>query len=68
MCLPINKLKEYIRNSFLDTKDKVRNFNNIRALFDLSYKSKYTIDDLTWNDLMMDDIFSKIDRISSSAD
>ena len=63
----MDKLKDYIRNSFLDTKDKVRNFNNIRALFDLSYKSKYTIDDLTWNDLMMDDIFSKIDRTSSSA-
>lgn len=63
----MNHWKDYIIKSFLDTKDKDRNFNNIRALFDLSYKGKYTIDDLTWDDLMMDDIFSEIDRTYSSA-
>jgi len=59
--------KDYILKSFLDIKDKKRNFNAIRTLFDLSYKGKYTIDDLTWDDLLMDDIFSKIDRTYSSA-
>jgi len=60
-------LKNYIIESFLDIKDKDRNFNKIRSLFDLSYKGKYTIDDLTWDDLMMNDVFSEIDRTYSSA-
>lgn len=61
------KLKKYIRNDFKYPQDKNRDFNTIRKLFDLTVQQEYTIDDTTWNDLEMNELFSEIDRTYSSA-
>lgn len=60
-------IKNYIRNDFKNPQEKKRKFAKIRALFDLSEKNKYSIDDQTWNDLVMDEVYSEIDRTYSSA-
>ncbi|WP_143315344.1 DNA mismatch repair protein MutS [Clostridium sp. HBUAS56017] len=63
----MNTIKKLILSDFTRTKDSKRNFTKIRALFDLSYKNEYTIDDNTWDDLMMNDVFTKLDRTYSSS-
>ena len=60
-------VKDYVRGDFGSAQDKKRNHNRIRRLYDLSVKDQYNIDDQTWNDLEMDDIFTGIDRTYSSA-
>ena len=43
-----------------------RNFNQIRTLFDLSEKNEFTLDDQTWDDLIMDEVFYELDRTYST--
>lgn len=62
----MNQLKKYIENKFKSSKDRKRNFNNIRALFDLTQEQEYTIDDITWNDLEMNKIYEEVDRTYST--
>ncbi|WP_224038121.1 MutS-related protein [Clostridium gelidum] len=62
-----NMIKDYIKRELKVIKDRKRYFDNIRVLFDLSKKNKYTIDNQTWDDLIMNDIFTEIDRTYSSA-
>jgi hypothetical protein len=47
-----------------------RNFNNIRSLFDYISGEKsdqFYIDDQTWSDLTMDEIYTRLDRTITSA-
>lgn len=60
-------IKDAIRGDFRNKQDKERNFSRIRTLFDLSEKNEYTIDDQTWDDITMDEVFSEIDRTYSTA-
>jgi DNA mismatch repair ATPase MutS len=60
-------IKDYIKKEFKQLKDKKRDFNNIRELFNLTKKSNFTIDDQTWDDLIMNEVFTQIDRTYSSA-
>lgn len=60
-------IKDAIRSDFKNSQDKKRNFSRIRLLFDLSEKNEYTIDDQTWEDINMDDIFTEVDRTYSTA-
>lgn len=57
----------YIRSDFDKVQDKKRDFNRIKSLFNLTEKTEYTIDDQTWDDLTMDDVFSELDRTYSGA-
>lgn len=59
--------KAYIESDFGKPQDKKRNFARIKSLFNLAGENKYTIDDQTWDDLTMDDVFSKIDMTYSGA-
>ncbi|MBD7912386.1 MutS-related protein [Clostridium cibarium] len=63
----MNSVKRILSSDFTRPKEKRRNMNKIRKLFDLSKKNKYTIDETTWDDLLMDDIFTKLDRTCSTA-
>ncbi|MDS0524562.1 DNA mismatch repair protein MutS [Clostridium sp. SHJSY1] len=63
----MNPIKKLITTDFTQPKDRKRIFKNIRTLFDLSYKNEYTLDDNTWNDLMMDDVFKELDRTYTSS-
>ncbi|SFC99934.1 MutS-related protein [Clostridium uliginosum] len=60
-------LKKLIKRQLKQIKDRKRNFKNIRVLFDLEKKDKYTIDNQTWDDLIMDEVFTEVDRTYSSA-
>jgi DNA mismatch repair ATPase MutS len=59
--------KEYIKKDLYSPQDKKRNFKNIRKLYDLSFKSEYTIDEQTFEDLNMNEVFTKLDRTYSTA-
>lgn len=61
------QLKNLVKDDLFKEKDKNRDFHKIREFFDLNEKEQYTIDDITWNDLEMDKIYSNIDRTYSSA-
>ena len=56
----------FIKNDLNATKDRRENLNQIRTLFDLSEKSEFTIDNQTWDDLIMDEVFRELDRTYSS--
>ena len=58
----INVSKSFIKGDINSTKDRRRSLNQIRILFDLNYKNDFTIDDQTWNDLIMDEVFNELDR------
>ncbi len=62
----MSDLKDIITRDFTEEKFRRKNISKIRTLFDLSYKNDYTIDDSTWDDLLMDDVFYKIDRTFTS--
>ena len=59
-------LKESIRADFSKNKDQNLDFDKVRVLYDISKKSGYEIDDQTWNDLNMNDIYGEIDRTYST--
>lgn len=62
----MKEIDNFIKNDFTNEKARTNNINFIRQLFDLSHKNIYTIDDITWDDINMDDVFHKIDRTYSS--
>lgn len=59
--------KDYIKNDLYRSQDKRRNFNRIRKLYDLAHKSEYTIDEQTFEDLNMNEVFTQLDRTYSTA-
>ena len=62
----INVSKSFIKRDLNATKDRKRNFKQIKTLFDLSEKNEFTLDDQTWNDLIMDEVFYELDRTYST--
>ena len=59
---------EKLKGQWGNEHKEERNFIYIRKLYDLIYKEKqndFTIDDITWRDLNMNSIFSKIDHTKS---
>jgi len=62
----INVSKNFIKRDLNSTKDRKRNFNQIKTLFDLSEKNEFTLDDQTWNDLIMNEVFYELDRTYST--
>lgn len=58
--------KDFIKRDLNCEKDQRRNSNYIRELFNMSKKDEFTIDDQTWSDLSMDNVFNKLDRTYSS--
>lgn len=49
-----------------EEKNAVTHINEIRSFFDMKEDDEYTLDDQTWHDLNMDEVFRKIDRSYSS--
>ena len=49
-----------------EEKGIVTAIDDIRCFFDMREEDEYTLDDQTWYDLNMDEVFRKIDRSSSS--
>ena len=64
--MDINASKSFIKRDLNATKERKRNFKQIKTLFDLSEKNEFTIDDQTWNDLIMDEVFYSVDRTYST--
>lgn len=62
-----SSIKGFVKRELKQVKVRKRNFNNIRQLFDLSKKNMPTIDNQTWDDLIMDNVFTLLDRTYSSA-
>lgn len=61
-----NGLEEIFKRDFGSENKKRRNFKSIRTYFDMYEKGEYTIDDQTWDDFNMDEVFAKVDRTNSS--
>lgn len=59
-------LYDIMKKDFGEERKKKRNFNHIRTYFDMEEHDGYTIDDQTWDDFNMDEVFSKVDRTYSS--
>ena len=62
----INASKSFIKRDLNATKDRKRNFKKIKTLFNLSEKNEFTLDDQTWDDLIMDEVFYEMDRTYST--
>ncbi|MFT8350659.1 MutS-related protein [Clostridium saccharoperbutylacetonicum] len=62
----ISVSKDFIRRDIAAPKDRRRNISKIRTLFDLREKNEYTLDEQTWNDLQMDEVFCDLDRTYSA--
>ena len=60
-------LYDMMQKDFGEERKKKRNFKHIRAYFDMEEHDGYTIDDQTWDDFNMDEVFAKVDRTYSSA-
>lgn len=58
--------KSFIKRDLYSAKYRRRELNEVRTLFDLSDKNNFTIDDQTWNDLIMDEVFDELDRTYSA--
>ncbi len=67
----INKTKDfehYVRTVWPEGPDKKREFKYIRKYYDVfSSKKEYVVDDQSWDDLSMDEVYKLIDRTYSSA-
>lgn len=59
-------LYDVMKTDFGEERKKKRNFNHIRTYFDMEEHDGYTIDDQTWDDFNMNEVFSKVDRTYSS--
>lgn len=62
------KIKEIIKKQWGKTRKQKRDFSVIRKLFDFlndNSEKSFIIDDITWSDLDMDIVFSKIDQTMS---
>lgn len=62
----VNNMKDLIKRDLFLPKERTHKFKNIRYLFDITEKNINTIDDQTWDDLIMDEVYSKIDYTYSS--
>ena len=60
-------LYEMMEKDFGEERKKKRNFKYIRTYFDMEEHDGYTIDDQTWDDFNMDEVFARLDRTYSSA-
>ena len=60
-------LYDMMEKDFGEERKKKRNFKHIRTYFDMEEHDGYTIDDQTWDDFNMDEVFEKVDRTYSSA-
>lgn len=58
--------KDYIQKELVATKDKRRSISKIKTLFNLREKNEFTLDDQTWDDLQMDEVFCELDRTYSA--
>ncbi|MBW6410729.1 MutS-related protein [Clostridium weizhouense] len=58
--------KDFIKKDLNSTKYRKRNINKINTLFKLTEKNDFTIDDQTWDDLMMNEVFYELDRTYST--
>lgn len=58
--------REMLKNDFKYESKKKRNFNNIKAYFNLWERDEYTLDDQSFEDFNMDEVFSKLDSSYSS--
>ena len=59
-------LYDCMKVDFGEERSKKRYINQIRTLFDIYEADEYTIDDQTWDDFNMDEVFTKLDRTYSS--
>ena len=55
-----------IRREYERKMEKSRDIKGIRKFFDMSEKEEYTLDNQTWEDLNMDNVYEKLDRNYSS--
>lgn len=62
----ISGYEEIFKKDFGTENKKKRNYKSIRTYFDMYEKGEYTIDDQTWDDFNMDEVFAKVDRTNSS--
>lgn len=59
-------LYDSMKIDFGEPREKKRYMNKIRTYFDIYEHDEYTIDDQTWDDFNMDEVFAKLDRTYSS--
>lgn len=64
--MSISVSRSFLKKDLYSTKYKRRDLNQIKTLFDLSEKNNFTIDDQTWNDLIMDEVFAELDTTYSA--
>lgn len=64
--MSISVSESFLKNDLYSTKSKRRDLNKIKLLFDYSKKNNFTIDDQTWNDLIMDNVFNELDSTYSA--
>ncbi|SMC26248.1 MutS domain III [Clostridium acidisoli DSM 12555] len=65
----LDGLNKTFKKEWGKSLDRKRNFNNIRSLFDYisgENSNEFHIDDQTWSDLTMNEIYTKIDRTITS--
>jgi len=55
-----------IRSDYDKDVDKKRDFEKIKRFFSNRKKNEYTLDDQTWDDLDLDNVYEKLDRSYSS--
>lgn len=64
--MSISVSESFLKNDLYSTKSKRRDLNKIKLLFDYSKRNNFTIDDQTWNDLIMDNVFNELDSTYSA--
>lgn len=62
----IDVSRSFIKKDLNAIKDRKRSIDKIKKLFDNKEKNEFTLDDQTWDDLIMDDVFYKLDRTYSA--
>ncbi|EHI99796.1 DNA mismatch repair protein MutS domain protein [Clostridium sp. DL-VIII] len=62
----INVSRSFIQKDLNADKNKKRDIDKIRTLFDIEAKNEFTLDNQTWDDLIMDEVFYKLDRTYSA--
>ncbi|EMU55842.1 MutS-related protein [Clostridium butyricum] len=64
--MSISVSESFLKNDLYSTKSKRRDLNKVKLLFDYSKRNNFTIDDQTWNDLIMDNVFNELDSTYSA--
>lgn len=62
----INVSKNFIKKDLNAIKERKRESEKIKTLFNLMDKNEFTLDDQTWDDLIMDEVFCELDRTYSA--